>query len=275
MQTVRPMPGDNRDGRNVGGGDENRPSWSPFDERMRDDERRRDRDRHEDRHASDRDRDRDRWGGGEPRGAPWAEGRSRESRLGRQWDVDRDEGYRMTERYGQGQSGYAAGRYGEDRSQRYQTRNQSYMTTSDEDRHSGLGIDDRFSGRGGPGYWEDRQVRGYPGAGRGEQRSDMPGGHRGKGPKGYTRSDDRIREQVSEVLADDDHVDATQIEVVVRNGEVILTGTVPDRRMKRMAEDCVERVSGVKDVQNQIRVHDTSNPSDGGGVSRDDRKHRA
>ena len=36
---------------------------------------------------------------------------------------------------------------------------------------------------------------------------EMPS-HRGKGPKGYTRSDERIREHVCEVLSDDHHVDA-------------------------------------------------------------------
>jgi hypothetical protein len=79
-------------------------------------------------------------------------------------------------------------------------------------------------------------------------------GHRGKGPMGYARSDERIRETVCEALSDDDRVDASNIEVTVKNGEVILTGTVEDRQSKRMAEDCVENLSGVKDVQNQIRV---------------------
>jgi hypothetical protein len=82
------------------------------------------------------------------------------------------------------------------------------------------------------------------------------GGYRGKGPLGYTRSDDRIRETVCEVLSDDDNVDASQIEVTVRNGEVILSGTVEDRHSKRLAEDLVERLPGVKDVQNQIKVQE-------------------
>ena len=33
-----------------------------------------------------------------------------------------------------------------------------------------------------------------------------------------------------------------------------LRGTVPDRWMKRMAEDCVESCQGVKDVRNELRV---------------------
>jgi hypothetical protein len=80
------------------------------------------------------------------------------------------------------------------------------------------------------------------------------GGHRGKGPLSYQRADDRIRDAVCEVLTDDDRVDATNIEVTVKSGEVTLSGTVEDRYQKRCAEDVVESVSGVKDIQNQIRV---------------------
>jgi osmotically-inducible protein OsmY len=82
----------------------------------------------------------------------------------------------------------------------------------------------------------------------------MRGMHRGKGPKGYQRSDERIRESVSEALEHDEHIDATHIEVVVKNGEVTLTGTVDDRQTKRAAEDCIAHLPGVKDVQNSLRV---------------------
>ncbi|HEX4450124.1 MAG TPA: BON domain-containing protein [Kofleriaceae bacterium] len=82
------------------------------------------------------------------------------------------------------------------------------------------------------------------------------GPHYGKGPQGFTRSDERIKELVSEALHDDEHVDATGITVEVKSAEVMLSGTVDDRRTKRMAEDCALRVSGVKDVQNQLRVRD-------------------
>jgi hypothetical protein len=83
-------------------------------------------------------------------------------------------------------------------------------------------------------------------------------GYRGKGPRGFTRSDERIKEIVCERLTDDDRVDASNIDVIVRNGEVTLTGTVDERRSKRLAEDIVEDLPGVKDVQNQIRVQRTS-----------------
>lgn len=113
------------------------------------------------------------------------------------------------------------------------------------------------------------------------------GPHRGKGPAGYQRSDDWIREQVCESLTEDDQVDASGIEVGVSRGEVTLSGTVDDRRAKRDAEDCAYSVPGVRDVQNLLRVGDDpaatrSNPSGAVPVrmqetesSARDRKHRA
>jgi hypothetical protein len=76
----------------------------------------------------------------------------------------------------------------------------------------------------------------------------------GRGPKGYRRSDERIREDVSEELYRHPEIDASEIEVKAQNGEVTLTGKVEDRRQKRLAEDLVERVAGVTDVHNQLKL---------------------
>lgn len=78
--------------------------------------------------------------------------------------------------------------------------------------------------------------------------------HRGRGPKNYQRSDERIRDDVNDRLTDDPHVDATEIEVSVANREVTLAGTVNSRFEKRHAEDIAESVSGVAHVQNNLRV---------------------
>jgi osmotically-inducible protein OsmY len=78
--------------------------------------------------------------------------------------------------------------------------------------------------------------------------------YRGRGPKGYARSDDRIREDVNDRLTDDGSLDATDIEVDVNDREVTLSGTVNSRFDKRRAEDLAESVSGVTHVQNNIRV---------------------
>jgi hypothetical protein len=76
----------------------------------------------------------------------------------------------------------------------------------------------------------------------------------GVGPKGYSRSDDRIREDVSDALTRDRSVDASEIEVSVISGAVTLRGSVSDKWMKRRAEDCAEEISGVKDVRNELEV---------------------
>lgn len=78
--------------------------------------------------------------------------------------------------------------------------------------------------------------------------------HSGKGPKNYARSDERIREDVCECLTYHPNVDASEIDVMVKDGEVTLTGTVVDRGSKRLAEDITEDVRGVRDVHNQLRV---------------------
>lgn len=78
--------------------------------------------------------------------------------------------------------------------------------------------------------------------------------HRGRGPKGYRRSDERIREDVSDRLTDDGWLDASAIEVVVKDGEVTLSGTVHARDDKRRAELLAESVSGVDNVQNNLRL---------------------
>lgn len=88
-----------------------------------------------------------------------------------------------------------------------------------------------------------------------KKRNYIPEGpHRGKGPKNYNRSVERIKEDASDRLADDSLVDASNIDLQVKDGELILSGTVCTRFEKRRAENLVENVSGVKNVQNNLRV---------------------
>lgn len=104
-----------------------------------------------------------------------------------------------------------------------------------------------YGGRWGGGYAgsEDTRHAGYS-----PQRTN----HAGRGPKGYRRSDERIKEEVCERLTRSDEVDATNIDVQVNEATVTLTGTVDDRHAKRTAEDIASDVWGAKDVQNQLRV---------------------
>jgi osmotically-inducible protein OsmY len=87
-----------------------------------------------------------------------------------------------------------------------------------------------------------------------DMRQGHYGEHRGRGPKNYARSDDRIRDDVNDRLTDDPHIDASDIEVSVSNHEVTLSGRVNSRFAKRHAEDIAESVSGVTHVQNNLRV---------------------
>lgn len=76
--------------------------------------------------------------------------------------------------------------------------------------------------------------------------------HYGKGPKGYQRRDSLIMEDVCDQLANDYWIDASEIEVEVKNGEVLFKGTVSDKYKKRRAEEIAERISGVTHVENRI-----------------------
>lgn len=76
----------------------------------------------------------------------------------------------------------------------------------------------------------------------------------GKGPRNYRRTDARIHEEICERLTDHDLIDCSDIEIRVEDGEVILTGTIDDRRIKHLIEDTAAHVSGVSDVQNHIKV---------------------
>lgn len=91
--------------------------------------------------------------------------------------------------------------------------------------------------------------------------------HRGRGPAGYTRSDERIREDANDRLTEDWRLDASSISVTVEHGEVTLNGTVTRREDKRRAEDIVEDISGVTHVQNNMRVQQTATWSGGSGTT--------
>lgn len=93
-----------------------------------------------------------------------------------------------------------------------------------------------------------------------------PSDLRGRGPKGYRRSDARIADEVCERLTVDSHVDATHVEVTVRDGVVYLRGKVADRAQKRRAEWIAEQARGVFDVMNELELMRES-PSGAAGPS--------
>ena len=182
----------------------------------------------------------------------WWPGRERgwgQERRGGQGDVDRDWAR---------QWGYTEGRGG---------------TSREADRGWGRGwgysggygagagyLGGRSESPSGRSEWSDSGWSGSggyePGAsgisgGRGIQ---SQGPYVGRGPRGYRRSDERIREDICEEMSQCGGLDASDIDIVVVSGEVTLQGTVTDRRAKHLAEELTEQVPGVRDVHNQIRV---------------------
>lgn len=129
-------------------------------------------------------------------------------------------------------------------------------------------------GRSGGSFGDD--VRGWHGPGgsgtgshwgQAETRQGPRGGHRGRGPKNYTRTDARITEDLCERLTHDDDVDAGDIEVMVKDGVATLTGTVPERWMKHRAEDLAEACGGIQDVDNRLRVSRAGGSPGGTGAA--------
>jgi osmotically-inducible protein OsmY len=94
------------------------------------------------------------------------------------------------------------------------------------------------------------------------EREDMDSGfpqireesYAGKGPKGWKRSDERIKEDACDALYLSPDVDASEIEVKVIDNCIFLQGSVPDRFTKRLAEQCVEEVEGVDDIRNELHI---------------------
>ena len=118
----------------------------------------------------------------------------------------------------------------------------------------------RTAGRyGGDRWWEDerhfgpRGVMGWEGGGYKES-WQVPGPYTGRGPRDYQRSDERIQEDILDRLTQHGQIDASDISVQVSSGDVTLTGAVNTRQEKHMAEDVAESVTGVRDIQNQIKV---------------------
>lgn len=79
-------------------------------------------------------------------------------------------------------------------------------------------------------------------------------GFRGKGPRNWERSDEKIKDEVCEFLYRSGAIDASDIDVDVKDGEVTLKGWVNDREEKKEAEICIENIPGVNDVFNELHL---------------------
>lgn len=121
------------------------------------------------------------------------------------------------------------------------------------------------AGRGGQSFSGGQRVypddpgyrRRTPFAGQAGASGAQGGQHAGRrvtGPKGYRRSDERVREDVCERLAMNPYIDVGEVSVEVANGVVTLDGTVSERREKYVVEEIADAVFGVTEVDNRLRV---------------------
>jgi osmotically-inducible protein OsmY len=74
------------------------------------------------------------------------------------------------------------------------------------------------------------------------------------GPKGYTRSDERIKEDISERLWRAKQIDSSEVTIAVKDGVVTFTGTVPERWMRHEIENVADSCMGVKDIEDNVRL---------------------
>ena len=80
----------------------------------------------------------------------------------------------------------------------------------------------------------------------------------GKGPKGYKRSPERIKDDACEILARDFELDASGISVELDDRVLILKGEVASRRDKRRAEWLLDELPGIEDIRNLLTIKKTN-----------------
>jgi len=73
-------------------------------------------------------------------------------------------------------------------------------------------------------------------------------------PQSIQRSDEQIYEDICEALMQRDEVDSSDVTVAVREGEVMLEGSVPQRYMRYLIEDLAAGHPAVRDVDNRTTV---------------------
>jgi hypothetical protein len=157
--------------------------------------------------------------------------------------------------YGQGDSGYQGGRFGSQRGQsgyggQYGSPGGWNEPYGEGQQYSPSGD---YGGGSSPGYGYGDQGYGNQGWSSRSQRFGQQGQHQGKGPKGYQRSDERIKELLCERLREDPEIDPSEVTITVQGGKITLEGTVDSRQTKHAIEEAADQF-GAADVQNNLRV---------------------
>jgi hypothetical protein len=162
----------------------------------------------------------------------------------------------------EGDRGYSRGGYAEEfgyqRGSNYRRDDPSYERYQEEnppwrmhprgdyESRSGWSYDETRTGKAGRESY-DRGVSEY-GPAPGTQ------SFRGRGPRGYRRSDERLKELICERLTDDPRIDASDVSIEVKDQVVEISGAVDNRRTKYEIEEIVESFGGVQDIDNRLRV---------------------
>jgi hypothetical protein len=121
--------------------------------------------------------------------------------------------------------------------------NASRSGPGDHGGHGGRGAELNFTGSTYAGGQDSHVGRGT-----------FPQPATARAPKGWTRSDDRILDDVVDRLTRDPDVDVSEVTVQVQQGRAVLEGTVPHRAIKHRIEDLVDGCAGVREIDNRIRV---------------------
>lgn len=74
-----------------------------------------------------------------------------------------------------------------------------------------------------------------------------------RGPRSIKRSDDSIESEIYDKLRHNRDLDASEIEVEVNRGNVVLKGYIDTKYERNLAEEIVESIYGVRDIMNQLQ----------------------
>jgi osmotically-inducible protein OsmY len=109
------------------------------------------------------------------------------------------------------------------------------------------------------GSGENRNVQPFPESGVNRDQRGLPSSpsHRTPAPP-----DEKIREIITDRLSDDPSIDFRDINVIVQNGTVILTGTVDSDQSRKSVESFVEQTPGIRHAENKLKIRPASEDQD-------------
>jgi len=89
---------------------------------------------------------------------------------------------------------------------------------------------------------------------RTQDESGSPGSDSDLRPRGERPTDDRMKDEIGQLLNRHTQLDASDIHVDVRNGVVTLSGNVESRQEKRIVERIASNAFGIQEVNNNLNI---------------------